>query len=190
MLEILIVAVISAVCSLFNLSVGLTGLRITLGIIVLAAALQRNAKLNVIIASAFAGIGVCIVRILVSGVSSGFSIYEVFNHSLEILFYLGYGIFYYVLVRSEKSVYKTHLILLLMLCDFGANTIEYAARHFLLSSSSATSAMETAAFQTIFLAAFIRSSLIWIIAKFAFNAGEPARKIENSENGKNTKGEN
>lgn len=172
MKDVLITAGLSALASIFNLSLVEGGLRISLGIIVLIAILEYKKDLPIFLTSLLSGIGVFIVRVIMEGISVGFSaltLHTVFSLSLEIIFYLSYGLIYFLIVRNDTSVYKSPLILLLMLCDFGANSVEYLSRYFMLSST-----VQTIGFMTIFLAAFIRSSFIWIITKFIL-------KVEESE---------
>lgn len=170
MVDVFITAGLSAFASILNLSVGDSGLRVSLGIIVLIVFLQWKKNLPIFLTSLISGFGVFIVRVLVQGLSVGFSnltLQVVFSLSLEIIFYVGYSLIYLLIVRNDTSIYKNPLILLLMLCDFGANSLEYLVRYLTLSST-----IQTVGFMTIFLAAFIRSSVIWIITKFIFKIEE------------------
>lgn len=170
MLDVFWIVLFSGLASIFKLSVGSGGLQISLGIIVLIACLQKNKKLPVILTSVLAGFAVFIVRVIMAffiDASMALTVQNVLPLSLEILFYLGYSIIYLIIVRNDNSVYKNPLILLLILCDFGANTIEYIVRYFYLSTT-----LEVVDFQTIFLAAFIRSAIIWAVCKFVFRIEE------------------
>lgn len=170
MLDIFWTVLFSGLAAIFKLSVGTGGLQISLGIIVLIICLQQNKKLPVILTSFLTGIAVFIVRVIMAffiGASMTLTVHNVLALSLEILFYLGYSVIYLIIVRNDKSQYKNPLILLLLLCDFGANTIEYVVRYFYFSTT-----LEVVDFQTIFLAAFIRSAIIWAVSKYVFRLEE------------------
>lgn len=170
MLNVFLVVLISTLASAFNISVGMSGLRVSLGIIVLIICFRKYKNLPILITSFLTGLGVWLVRVImfiISDSAGALNFTIVLSLSLEVLFYVSYSLFYSYLVRNDDSLYKNHLILLLMLCDFGANTVEYFVRYVAISS-----AIQVATFQSIFLAAFIRSSLIWAISKFVFQCDE------------------
>lgn len=166
----IIVALLAGIASLVNIPVGDGGLRVSLGIIVLIVALYRDKSLNVMKTSVLAGIAVFLVRLLTSYIGAGAVDNTVLNHALEIIFYLVYGYLFNLMVRHDTSVYKSPLVLLLMLCDFGANAAEYLARYIFLQS-----AIVPVDFQTVFLVAFIRAAIIWIIIHFVLKLDEPRR---------------
>lgn len=162
----LLVAAIAAIASLFSLAVGASDLRVTLGIVVLIVALHTRKDLKILQTATVTGIFVFLVRLLMDALGSDTLIMdEVYSYAFEILFYVGYGLFYKFLVDNEKTGEATSLLVLLMLCDFGANSVEYFARYLFMSAS-----VVTADFMTIFLAAFIRSAIIWLILKFGFKS--------------------
>lgn len=161
MTSTIIISFLAGLASLFNVSVGEAGLRVSLGIIVLIVALYRDPQLNVMLTATLSGIAVFLVRIFSVYAGAGAFDNMVLYYALEIVFYVVYGLLFNLMVRHDTSVYKSPLILLLMLCDFGANTAEYLARFILLKSE-----IIPVDFQTVFLAAFIRSSIIWMIVHF------------------------
>ncbi len=163
-----VIALLAGIASLLNISVGDGGLRISLGIIVLIVALYRDKSLHVMKTSLLAGIAVFLARVLTAYAGAGSFDNMVLNYALEIVFYIVYGLLFNLIIRHDTSVYKSPLILLLMLCDFGANSAEYLARFIFLQS-----AIVPVDFQTVFLAAFIRSAVIWIIIHFVFKLDEP-----------------
>lgn len=178
MISQLIVAVIAAVASLFNLDVGEGGLRISLGIVVMIVALYRNPKLNAVSTSLITGFAVFFARILMEATIGGELPTElIFSYSIEIVFFLAYGLFYQFLVRNEKTRTSTPLILLLMLADFGANATEYLVRFILMQSTVVQMDLFT-----IFLAAFIRSAMIWLILQFFYREKEIMGSDELSNN--------
>ncbi|NMB14364.1 MAG: hypothetical protein GX985_03805 [Gallicola sp.] len=163
----IIIALLAGLASVFNFHIGNGGLRVSLGIIVLIIALYKYEKLNVLKTSLLSGIAVFVVRIILDYAGTGSVDETVLYHALEIIFYLVYGFLFDLMVRKDTSVYKSPLILVLMLCDFGANAAEYLARFLFLQS-----AIVPVDFQTVFLAAFIRSAVIWVIIHFVFKLDE------------------
>ena len=157
---------LSALASIFSLHVH-AGLRVTLGAVFLIVGLERCKKLPVFLTTFFTGLAVVFLRIVAQVVFDKFSFADVFNYSvnysIEILFYLGYAFFYYIIVRKNSATYKSPLVPLLIICDFGGNAIEYAARYFLLRPE-----LETITFPVILAIAVIRSVLIWIMLKYFF----------------------
>lgn len=162
------IALFAAIASLFNLNVGGGDLRVTLGVVILIVGLHIAPQLEVMSTSALTGITVFLTRVLVSAIAyQKVDMVLVVSYAIEILFYVAYGFFYKYIVLNDKNETGTPLMLLLMLCDFGANTVEYLIRFFFYDI-----AMVQADFVTIFLAAFIRSAIIWLILKFIFNTKE------------------
>ena len=113
------------------------------------------------------------MRILVSAFAGKALTFDVISsYSIEILFYASYALFYLILVRHDHSAYKTPFIMLLMLCDFGANTVEYVVRFLIFGG-----AIMKSQFNDIFISAFIRSAIIWIIVSYLAKY-----KLKNKEN--------
>lgn len=156
---------LAGLASLFSFNVGETSLRISLGIIVLVVGLLLNEKFEVLSTATLTGIFVFLIRVLFqTALTQTISASIIFSYLLEVFFYIGYGISFKYLVRNEQTRRENSLLILLMLCDFGANSLEYFAHYFLLNS-----ALIQADFVSIFLAAFIRSSIIWIILTTVLN---------------------
>lgn len=166
----IIVALLAGIASILNIPIGDGGLRVSLGIIVLIVALYRDKSLPVMKTSIFAGIAVFLVRVIMSYMGAGAFDNEVLVQALEIIFYIVYGFLFNLMVRHDTSVYHSPLILVLMLCDFGANSAEYLARFLFLQST-----IMPVDFQSVFLAAFIRSGIIWIIVHFVLKLDEPKK---------------
>lgn len=170
MINPITVAILSGIASLLRFNIGDGGLRISLGIIVMIVALYSYRQLNVWTTSILTGIVVFLVRVLVSYAGAGHFDASLLNYALEIVFYIAYGALFNLMVLHDTSVYKSPLVLLLMLCDFGANSVEYLIRYMFVDAS-----LVTMDFLTIFLAAFARSAIIWMIIHFIIKPGDPTR---------------
>lgn len=92
-------------------------------------------------------------------------------YGLELLFYLGYAFFFKYLVRNEKDSGENSLIILLILCDFGGNTVEYLVR-FLVLPKGCPYLKRTLC--TIFYRHFIRSAMIWLVYEFLVSPRQSA----------------
>lgn len=162
-MSMFLVALLAGIASIFNFSVGDSGLRISLGIVVVIVALYKYRDLPVISTATMAGVAVVLVRMLASSIGGeNLTVNAVWNYSLEFLFYLSYGIFYNFLVRKDtKSRENAPLIILLMLCDFGANAVEYIIRDIAFVGDFAA-----VNFTTLLVGAFVRSALIWLIISY------------------------
>ena len=169
MFKTILVSVVVAICSLLNFNLGQTDLRASMGIVALIVALHDDPDLNELKTGLIAGIFVFLMRILVSAFAGKALTFDVISsYSIEILFYASYALFYLILVRHDHSAYKTPFIMLLMLCDFGANTVEYVVRFLIFGGGIMKSQ-----FNDI----FIRSAIIWIIVSYLAKY-----KLKNKEN--------
>lgn len=171
MMNTLVVALISAFASIIHFTVGMGDLRVSLGIIVFVLALYYNEDMKPIPTAVITGIAVFLMRLIVVAISGDIVSELTASYLLEVLFYLGYGILYEFVVKGEESRRKDPFILLLMICDFGGNALELTARYILLGDN-----FQSLTLQNLFLAAFIRSALIWIIIKVI---NSQKRTIEN-----------
>ncbi|WP_300410781.1 hypothetical protein [Lagierella sp.] len=147
----------ASLLSLINLSLGDSDLRISLGIIVLIVGLLIHEDIRPIPLSLYTGVGVFITRLIQTSFNTGLNGKMILSFSLEIFFYLAYGALFDFLIRKDDPDLGNPVILLLMICDFGANTVESLIRYSVVDFG-----LVTENFSTIFLAAFIRSALIWI----------------------------
>lgn len=160
MINTLVVALVSAFASIIHFTVGMGDLRVSLGIIVFVLALYYNEDMKPIPTAFFTGIAVFLMRLIVVAISGDVVSQLTASYLLEVLFYLGYGILYEFVIRKNKSIKSDPLILLLMICDFGGNALELIARYILLGDN-----FQSLTLQNLFLAAFIRSAMIWVIIK-------------------------
>lgn len=157
-----LIGLLAAFASLFSLQIGTGYLRVTLGIVIVIVALLSNPALDVLSTVAVSGVMVFLMRVFVSVLSTHtFSANLILLYALELLFYLGYGLFFKYLVRNEKTGKENSLIILLILCDFAGNTLEYLVRFFF-----ADGALLQTDFTSLFLSAFIRSAVIWLVYEF------------------------
>lgn len=159
-----VLVLLASLLSLVNLHIGNTDLRVSLGIIVFVVGLLIYQDINPIPLSLYTGIGVFITRLIQTSLNTKLTGGLIFSYSAEIIFYLAYGLFFYFLVRTEDPRQNNPIILLLMICDFGANSTESLVRYSISNFNFISRfGLETDKFMTIFLAAFVRSAIIWII---------------------------
>lgn len=156
-MKTLLVGLLAALASMVDLTVGMGDLRVSLGIVVLVLALFFEEGLDPVATGLVTGLAVFGLRIFMAAVTVGVDVGLAFSYLLEVLFYLGYGLLLLFAVRKDKEKENNPLILLLMICDFGANAIEFFARYIVLGDN-----FESLTLQNLFLAAFVRSALIWI----------------------------
>lgn len=164
------IVLMASLLSLLNLSIGETDLRVSMGIIVMVVGVLLFEDLNPISISCATGVGVFVMRLIEASFTTGLDGKIILSYSLEIFFYIAYGLLFYILVRKEDPKQHNPIILLLMICDFGANATESLIRY-----SVSDFGLITENFSAIFLAAFVRSALIWIIWRIAqryFNTKE------------------
>ncbi|HHU11658.1 MAG TPA: hypothetical protein GXZ64_00305 [Clostridiaceae bacterium] len=155
MLKIVIVALASAVASLVNIPVGDSGFRISLGIVVMVAAIIALKIRPVIWTSFITGMAVCLMRILVASLGGTMTPALAGNFLLEVFFYLSYGLFYLLQVVRNRAIYKIPLVVSLVICDAGANAVEYFLR-----TLFASEVWQNTSLTAILLAAFVRSVVI------------------------------
>lgn len=160
MVKGIIVALLAAVASIVNLSVGMGDLRVSLGIIVFIIALYFDKNMKPIPSAVITGIAVFLMRIILAAISGNVVTSLFVSYLLEVLFYLGYGIIFEFIVRRDRIEDNNPLILLLMICDFGGNSLELLARYFLMGDD-----FQSLTLQNLFLAAFVRSAIIWLVIK-------------------------
>lgn len=160
MVKKLLVALLAAFASIIHFTVGVGDLRVSFGIIVFVLALYFNEDMEPISSAVLTGIAVFLMRVIVVAISGDVKTDLIVSYLLEVLFYIGYGIIYEFVVKHDNFNDSDPLVLLLMICDFGGNALELTARYFLLGDS-----FQSLTLQNLFLAAFIRSAIIWIIIK-------------------------
>lgn len=164
MLKKLLVALVAAFASIIHFTVGMGDLRVSFGIIVFVLALYFNEDMEPISSAIITGIAVFLMRVIVVAISGDVATNLVVSYLLEVLFYIGYGIIYEFVVRHDNVKESDPLVLLLMICDFGGNALELTARYLFLGDQ-----FQSLTLQNLFLAAFIRSALVWIIIKILKN---------------------
>lgn len=160
MVKSIIVALLAAVASIVNLSVGMGDLRVSLGIIVFIIALYFDKNMKPLPSAILTGIAVFLMRLVIAAISGNIATSLSVSYLLEVLFYLGYGMFFEFIVRKDDIEENNPLVLLLMICDFGGNSLELLARYFLLGDN-----LQSLTLQNLFLAAFVRSAIIWLVIK-------------------------
>ena len=160
MVKSIIVALLAAVASIVNLSVGMGDLRVSLGIIVFIIARYFDKNMKPLPSAVLTGIAVFLMRLVIAAISGNIATSLSVSYLLEVLFYLGYGMFFEFIVRKDDIEENNPLVLLLMICDFGGNSLELLARYFLLGDN-----LQSLTLQNLFLAAFVRSAIIWLVIK-------------------------
>lgn len=159
------VVVLSALASLIAVPIT-DGFRISLGIVVLIAAIHAFHIERPIRLALITGVAVCLTRILFDSFRLDMTAQMASVYFLEVFFYLGYGAIYTFAVRTNTSPYPLPLVVALSLADMGGNFFEYALRHL-----AADEAWAGTSLVSILLAAFVRSVLIvflvWALSSFA-----------------------
>lgn len=162
MLKALLIVILSALASLLALPVGDGSFRITFGIVVLITALHLFKPRHPVALALVTGLAVVLLRIFVDSLSMPMTATLASSYLLEISFYLGYAFVYDWAVTTNTSPYPLPFVVALVLCDTGANAIEYTLRN--LASDTV---WNNTSFYTILLAAFVRSVLI-VFAVWAY----------------------
>ncbi len=162
----ILVILVAALASLVSIPVGNTDFRITLGIVVMVAGIKLFHFDKIIGFSFWTGLAVCMARIAYAAII-GVSISPLLvgSYFLEIFFYIGYGIIYHFAIANIRTRYPVPVVVALVLCDFGGNSLEYLMRFFYASEVwSDTSLL------TLLLAALTRSViiilLVWLLQRF------------------------
>ena len=155
MLKTLLIIVLSAMASLISFPVGSGGFRITFGIVVLISALHLFKPKHPVLLALAAGLAIILLRIVMDSFSMEMTASIASNYLLEIAYYVGYAFVYNWAITTNTSPYPLPQVVALVLCDTGANTIEFALRHL-----AADTVWDTTSFYSILLAAFVRSVLI------------------------------
>lgn len=158
MLKSVLIVLFTALGSLLSVSVGGGDFRITFGIVILIAALHLFKPKHPVLLGLAAGLAVALLRILVDSSSMGMTASTASSYLLEIAFYAGYAWLYNWAVTTNTSPYPLPLAVALVLCDTGANTIEFSLRHL-----AADTVWDSTSFYSILLAAFVRSVVIVFI---------------------------
>ena len=168
------IVLMASLLSLINLSIGDTDLRVSMGIIVFVVGILLFEDINPISLSCATGLGVFIMRLIEASFVTGLDGKMILSYSLEIFFYIAYGLLFFILVRKEDPKQHNPIILLLMICDFGANATESLIRY-----PVSNFGLVTENFSTIFLAAFVRSAIIWIIWRISERYIKPKGGVKN-----------
>lgn len=160
-----LIIILSALASLFAVPVGDSGFRITFGVVILITALHVYKPKNTITLGFLTGLAIVAVRILVDSFSMDMTATMASSYFLELSFYIAYPIFYRWVFTTNTSKYPLPQVIGLVLCDTGANAIEFTLRTL---AGSAT--WESTSLYSILTAAFVRSVLIilgiWIMENF------------------------
>lgn len=158
MLIAVLTVILSALGSLLSISAGDGNFRITLGIVVLISALHLFKPKHPVLLAFATGLAVILLRIFVDSSSIPMNATLASSYFLEIFFYVGYAFIYNWAITTNTSPYPLPLVVALVLCDTGSNTIEYSLR-----TLAANSAWVSTSFYTIILAAMVRSVLIVLL---------------------------
>jgi two-component system sensor histidine kinase YcbA len=158
MLKILLVALLSAVASIINIPVGESGFRVSAGIVVMVVLIIVWKMPRIMLTSLISGIAVCLMRVLIDSFSVPMTLTLAGNYLLEVFFYLGYGLIYLLTVVRNRSIYKTPLVVSLVLSDVGGNAIEYFLRFI-----AAEEVWQNTSLNAILLAAVARSVVIILL---------------------------
>lgn len=158
MLKIILVALLSAIASILNIPVGDSGFRVSAGIIVMIVLIIVWKMPRIMLTSFVTGVAVCLMRVLVDSFTREMTLTLAGNYLLEVFFYLGYGLIYLLAVVRNRSIYKTPLVVSLVLSDVGGNAIEYFLRFI-----AAEEIWHNTSLNAILLAAVARSVIVILL---------------------------
>lgn len=178
-----LVILVAMLASLVSIPVGESDFRITLGIVVMAVAIQVFNFKKVIPFSVWTGLFVCLARVAyVATIGTELSPALIGSYFLEIAFYIGYGLIYHFAILHNRSKTPLPLVLSLVLCDFGGNSLEYLLRFFYMSEVWSDTSLVT-----LLLAAVSRSIMIilltWLLQQFVFKIEQKQEENQSSEEG-------
>lgn len=157
MLNIMII-ILSALASLISVSVGDGDFRITFGIVILISSFHLFKPKHPVLLSFVAGLVIVFLRIFVDSLSIDMTASIASSYLLEVFFYVTFAFLYNWAITTNTSKYPLPLVVALVLCDTGSNTVEFALRY--LASDTVWAATS---FYSILVAAFVRAVVIVLI---------------------------
>lgn len=160
--QLMIIAVIDSIASLFYLNFPIEGFRITFSVVFFPWLLDMYDDLNPVLALGFAAVVEIFFRSVGIFFQTGDFIYAFFSSYQEILFYLIYGlIFYYLYSKHNGHTSIIGNFIIFFLCDFAGNFGEFIMRIFTLPE---TVTLKTLKF--IIYAALIRAGIALLTITF------------------------
>ena len=152
------IIILSALASLLSVAVGDGDFRITFGIVILISGLHLFKPKHPILLALATGFAISLLRIFVDSMSMDMTASIASSYLLEIVYYVTYAFLYNWSITTNTSPYPLPIVVALVLCDVGSNTVEFALRYL-----AADTIWATTSFYSIFVAAFVRSVLIILI---------------------------
>lgn len=171
-MKTLLIVLLTALASLWEIPFSSGQFRASAGIVVLLAAVCILKIQNPIPLGFVAGIAVCLTRVAVSSLSGLEPTALVGSYFLEIFFYLGYTVVFYLMNRHQDPLYPMPLLITLAVSDFGGNLLEYIVR--LLAGNENWS---TVPLQNLLVTALVRAGII-VILVYLWNLWQKSHKKE------------
>ncbi|NLL81371.1 MAG: ATP-binding protein [Tissierellia bacterium] len=156
--KMILIPLVVAIASQFNISIMNSGFVVSAGIIVLISFLLYYENLRPIIMGFISGLLVYIFRLVLNLLSFGTIDDIVVLYLFEVLFYLFYTIIYSSLIQKIEKDSFNILFIVLVISDFTANLIEVSTR---TAMGFSPSIWEVG--HTLFIASLVRSAIIWLI---------------------------
>ena len=152
--KMILIPLVVAIASQFNISIMNSGFVVSAGIIVLISFLLYYENLRPIIMGFISGLLVYIFRLVLNLLSFGTIDDIVVLYLFEVLFYLFYTIIYSSLIQKIEKDSFNILFIVLVISDFTANLIEVSTR---TAMGFSPSIWEVG--HTLFIASLVRSAL-------------------------------
>jgi two-component system sensor histidine kinase YcbA len=179
--QIIIIAIVDVLASLFYLDVPIEGFRITFAVVFYPLLLNMYHEVNPIVALGFAGTAEILSRSWLLSLITGDFTLALMTSYQEIPFYFMYGLVFYILYSKEKgSVSVIRSFFIFFLCDFTGNLSEFILRVFTLPG---TQKPETVKF--IVVAALIRAAIAVIVIRILRHFEIIAVREEHEDGNKN-----
>lgn len=147
-----------AIASQVNIGLLNSNFKVSAGIIILVTLLFYYEDLNPVTTGIISGINVFALRVIVYYAMRGSNNEVMISYTLEILFYLFYSIFYFLLINKNNKNNVNYIFVVLIISDFGANLIEILVRNLMDSSPFIFEAIFT-----LFVVSILRSTIIWLV---------------------------
>ncbi|WP_425447950.1 sensor histidine kinase [Dethiothermospora halolimnae] len=136
----------------------LTDFRVSLGIVMLTILIYKDKSLNSPFLGVVSGVSIYFWRIILYSMANGKYGDVILAYFPEIFFYTFYGMFFWILIRKKNIENLNKLFLVTFTSDFVGNIIEVIIR-----TENNLGNFNIKIIEVLILAAFIRSSIIWLI---------------------------
>jgi two-component system sensor histidine kinase YcbA len=179
--QIIIIALVDVIASLFYLDIPVEGFRITFAVVFYPLLLSLYHEVNPVVALVFAGIAEILSRSVLISMMTGDFTTALMSSYQEIPFYFMYGLIFYILYTKSSgrmSVIKSFFIF--FICDFVGNLSEFIMRILTLPG---TQKPETVKY--IVIAALFRAAIAVAVIKILRHFEILAMREEHEDSNKN-----